>query len=100
MGQFFVELGPAAPLRPFIVASILVSLAVLPVALTRSAGPVLGEFQALRLRRLYAASPLGLAGAAVTGVILGAFYGLGAVFARSEEHTSELQSLMRISYAF
>src|SRR3546814_6857661 len=92
----------------------------------------------MRLTRLYRTSPLGFVGAAVTGVMMGAFYGLGAVFARgvglntagtalfmsatilggvalqwplgrlsdlvdrrrrSEEHTSELQSLMRISYA-
>jgi MFS family permease len=34
------------------------------------------------MRRLYRISPLGVVGAAVTGVILGAFYGLGAVYAR------------------
>src|SRR3546814_1152682 len=88
------------------------------------------------------ASPLGVAGAGITGLLLGAFYGLAAIYARriglsladtatfmmtvilggvalqwplgrlsdrydrrrviiarSEEHTSELQSLMRISYA-
>src|SRR3546814_2914669 len=36
----------------------------------------------MRLSRLYRTSPLGFVGAAVTGVMMGAFYGLGAVFAR------------------
>ena len=31
---------------------------------------------------LFAASPLGLAGAAITGLILGAFYGMAAIYAR------------------
>ena len=67
---------------PFVVASMLISLAVLPVALTRKKGPTIGSNSYLPIRALYAISPLGIVGAAVTGVMLGAFYGLGAVYAR------------------
>jgi MFS family permease len=81
-GQFLLNLGEASPTHPFLVASILISLAVLPVALTRAASPALGDCQALSMRSLYAASPLGMVGAAATGVILGAFFGLGAVHAQ------------------
>lgn len=81
LGQSFLTLE-ASPATPFLVASILVSLAVLPVALTRSAGPVLLEQPPLPLQRLYQVSPLGFVGAALTGVMLGAFYGLGAVYAQ------------------
>lgn len=81
VGQGFLAL-PAASLTPFIVASLLISLAVLPVTLTRSAGPELGASTPVSLGRLYAVSPLGFVGAAVTGVMLGAFYGLGAIHAR------------------
>src|SRR3546814_6114565 len=53
----------------------------------------------------------GFVGAAVVGALAASFFDIGAPFlyigglmaliaqARSEEHTSELQSLMRISYA-
>ncbi|MBO1073071.1 MFS transporter [Roseomonas marmotae] len=82
LGQFLLNLGEGAPSRPFLLASILLSIAVLPISLTRSASPVLGDFQAMPMRSLYAASPLGMVGAAVTGLMLGAFYGLGAVHAR------------------
>src|SRR3546814_2677996 len=37
--------------------------------------------------------------AAFNAPLAGAFYGFELVLGRSEEHTSELQSLMRISYA-
>lgn len=80
LGQGFLTL-PEASTTPFLAASILVSLAVLPVALTRRAGPGFGEQPAFPLGRLYAVSPLGFVGAALTGVMLGAFYGLGAVYA-------------------
>lgn len=81
VGQVFLTLA-ATPATPFIVASLLVSVAVLPVALTRSVGPQLSVQPAFSLRQLYAASPLGFVGTAAAGVMLGAFYGLGAVFAR------------------
>jgi MFS family permease len=80
-GQFLLNLA-AAPVLPFVAASILISLAVLPIALTRMSGPQAAEQAPLSLRKLYAASPLGLVGVGATGLMLGAFYALGAVFAR------------------
>jgi MFS family permease len=82
LGQFLLNVSDDKPSMPFVVASMLTSLSILPIALTRSSSPTLGEYQPLTLRRLYAVSPLGVVGAAVTGLALGAFYGLGAVHVR------------------
>ncbi|MDV3256807.1 MAG: MFS transporter [Sphingomonas sp.] len=82
LGQLLLNISDQAPSMPFVVASMLISLAVLPVALTRKMGPTIGSNSYLPIRALYAISPLGIVGAAVTGVMLGAFYGLGAVYAR------------------
>lgn len=82
VGQFLLNLGHEWPSMPFIAASILLSLSVLPIALTRLTAPAAPGGNIMRLNRLYAASPLGMVGAGMTGVMLGAFYGLGAVFAR------------------
>lgn len=82
VGQYLLGLGAARPALPFLVGSILVSLAAIPVLLTRIAAPIPLEAPPLSIRRLYAVSPLGVVGAAVTGVVLGAFYTLGAVYAR------------------
>lgn len=82
IGQFLLTLSTQLPSLPFIAASILLSLAVLPVVLTRIAQPELGEQPPFSLRRLYAISPLGVAGAMATGLMLGAFYALGAVYVR------------------
>src|SRR3546814_10481730 len=84
IGQFLLNAGGVRPSLPFMIASILISLAAIPVALTRIDAPTPSGHAPLGLRSLYAVSPLGIVGATVT---------------RSEEHTSELQSLMRISYA-
>ena len=82
VSQFLLNLNNAWPTIPFIAASILLSLAVIPVALTQIPAPALPEGSVMRLPQLYRASPLGVVGAAATGVMLGAFYGVGAVFAK------------------
>src|SRR3546814_12586485 len=67
---------------PFMIASILISLDAIPVALTRMDAPTPSGHAPLGLRSLYAVSPLGFVGAPVTGMMMGAFYGLGAVSVR------------------
>ncbi|MBY4636295.1 MFS transporter [Sphingopyxis sp. XHP0097] len=82
LGQLLLNVGRGDPAVPFVVGSILISLAIIPVCLTRSTAPVLGEAATLPLRRLFDASPLGVAGAGITGLVLGAFYGLAAIYSR------------------
>lgn len=82
LGQLILRSGGSAPQIPFEFASILITLAIIPVCLTRAAAPPLEDAASLSLKRLFKASPLGVAGAAITGLLLGAFYGLAAIYAR------------------
>ena len=82
LAQFQLGLPADQPQLPFIVAALILSLTVVPVALTRMVEPLLEEQTPFSLARLYAISPLGLVGSAVTGVMLGAFYSLAAVHAQ------------------
>ncbi|MBY8823407.1 MFS transporter [Sphingomonas colocasiae] len=79
LGQMLLGATGQLSALPFQLASILVSLAILPLCLTRSAAPAPVEAASLSIRSLLDASPLGAVGAAATGMILGAFYGLAAV---------------------
>jgi MFS family permease len=81
LAQFLLNLD-GAPGAPFIASSLLVSLSVLPIALTRLKEPAVAQQAPLSVRGLYAASPLGVVGCGMIGLMLGAFYGLGAVYAR------------------
>jgi MFS family permease len=80
LGQFLLNLNGDIAALPFMAASILISLAVVPVVLTRIPQPEISDQAPYRLTRLYAISPLAVVGAAATGVMLGGFYGLGAVY--------------------
>ena len=82
IGQFLLNIGQDAPVLPFMFSAILLSLALLPVVLTKVPQPEIGDLEPLSIRRLYAISPLGMLGTAATGLMLGAFYALAAVFVR------------------
>lgn len=79
-GQQLINLPDPDGLLRFVALSILLSLAVIPVALTRSAAPTLPDIRSFSFRRLYQASPLGVTGACISGAVSGAIYGLGPVF--------------------
>lgn len=82
LGQFTLNLGGSGSTMPLLIGSVLISLAAVPVVLTRISAPPPGEASSLSFRSLYSVSPLGIVGAFLTGVMLGAFYAMGAVYAR------------------
>jgi MFS family permease len=82
VSQALLGVEEGNPRLPFVIASLVLSLTVIPVALTRMAGPKIEQQKTFPLRKLYATSPLGLVGSAATGVMLGAFYAMGAIHAQ------------------
>jgi MFS family permease len=83
IGQFLLNAAPAGGAELFILVSILVSVAVVPILLTASPAPVLTTSGRLSPRRLYEISPLGTVGIFVIGAAHGALYGgVAAIYAR------------------
>lgn len=82
IGQLLLGASGTLPAIPFQLASMLISLAIIPLCLTSSSAPTLADTSAFSIRALLRASPLGAAGALATGLMLGAFYGLAAVHVR------------------
>lgn len=81
-GQYLIVVDDPHGFTQFVLVSILVSLAVLPVALSREAPPLLQTLAPVRILHLYRSSPLGFAGTVISGLVVGAFYGLGPVYVR------------------
>ena len=65
----------------FSLAAILVSLAAVPISLTRSSAPVPMQTVRIRIRYLYRLSPVGVVGVLLVGAQQGAFWSLGPIFA-------------------
>jgi MFS family permease len=81
VGQLMVTLYPVREDGNFMVAAMLASLAIVPVALTRSAQPAPITIVSFRPVQLYRAAPVGLVASLMVGVANGAFWGLGPVSA-------------------
>jgi MFS family permease len=81
IGQMILPLGDPAGFSLFALTAIAITLALVPVGLTTSSAPQPLREVRLRLRRLYAMSPVGVVGGFFVGLANGAFGGLGAVFA-------------------
>ena len=80
-GQVLLMAGDIGTLHLFALGSVLLSLGLVPVALTRVQEPPLAQAQRLGLRNLYAISPLGVVGCVFAGLGSGAFWGLAPVMA-------------------
>lgn len=81
IGQMMLTLGDPGGFMLFCVASILISIAAVPVAMTVAAAPApIGQVK-IRIRRLYGISPVGFVGCVVVGLTNGSFWALGPTFA-------------------
>ncbi len=81
-GQYLILINDIRTYVPFAVITILYSLSLVPVALTRVLEPTPVAAPALRLHHLFGKSPLGVLGTLIAGLVSGAFWGMGAVFAK------------------
>lgn len=82
IGQMMLTLDDPANFTLFALASILVSLAAVPVAMTAAAAPAPVANVRLRVFRLYRISPVGFAAVLTVGLANGAFWALGPIFAQ------------------
>ena len=80
-GQLLVNVGDPASFLPFSLAAILLTLALVPLSLTRMEAPVIEQVSRLSFFTLARESFTGVAGAVICGVLIGGFYALGPVYA-------------------
>jgi len=84
-GQFLLNLSDPAKVDLFILISILLSFALLPILLSVSEAPRISPTKRFTFIELYAISPLGFFGAIFTGLAHSAIFGYGAVYATAKE---------------
>ncbi|WGF87150.1 MFS transporter [Marinivivus vitaminiproducens] len=82
LGQMLLPLGDPAAVTLFATTAILITLALVPVSMTRTQAPMPLTEVRLRLGRLYELSPVGVMGCFIIGMGNGAIGGLGAIYAQ------------------
>ena len=81
LGQVLLMLGDAGATSMFMFTAILVCAAMLPVTATRLRQPEVPSVPRLKLVRLYAMAPVATVAAGLSGLAMGAFWGLLPVYA-------------------
>jgi MFS family permease len=81
-GQFLLNVAdPTGPLL-FVATSVLISLAVVPMSLSVQRAPEFASARRIRLVDLYRVSPMGVVGVVVSGMLTGALFSIGPVYAK------------------
>lgn len=81
-GQVFLNIAPSADVTLFIIVSLLISAAVVPITLLPSHPPVEVTQETVAFRQLLLVSPLAATGVFLAGLAIGGFWGMGPNFAQ------------------
>jgi MFS family permease len=80
--QFLLVLSNPATQTPFMLVSVLISLALVPIVVSSRQVPEHAVPRKVRLRELYRDTPLGVVAVAVSGMISAFIFAMGPVYAR------------------
>jgi len=98
VGMLLLNISEPKAYEPFILVSVLLSLALVPILLTKRPAPKFKKIGTISIKELYAISPLGTLSSFATGLIHAAFFSLIAVYATKANFTLlEISILLFIS---
>ena len=81
IGMLLLNVSKPEDYEPFILVSILLSLALVPILLTKRPAPKFKKIETISIKELYKISPLGSLSSFFTGIIHAAFFSLISVYA-------------------
>ena len=87
IGMFFLNFSKPENFQPFILVSLFMSLALIPILLTKRKAPTFKKITGMTLKELYKTSPLGMVGSLFYGTVQSALFSLLAVYATSMNFT-------------
>ena len=80
-GQLFLNIPDPTGMLLYIIISILFSLALMPISLTKLSAPVIEEHASMSFKKAFDISPVGFICCIASGVLVGTFYMLGTIYA-------------------
>ena len=87
IGMLLLNVSKPDDYEPFILVSILLSLALVPILLTKRSAPKFKKIGTISVKELFKISPLGTVSSFCTGLIHSAFFSLIAVYATRSNFT-------------
>lgn len=89
VGQLLINVGPINSATPFMVTAIFIALAIIPIGITRRMAPPPPESAHVSFKLLYQRSRSAFSVGVLSGLVVGSFWSLGAVFASQQSTVPE-----------
>ena len=86
-GQLLLNVADPAGYDLFIIGSVLVSVALIPLLLSASPAPAIESPKKVKVRELYHASPLGAVAVFITGSVMASVFAISGIYATQEGFT-------------
>lgn len=80
-GQLLFKISDPSSFNLFLLTSILLSVALIPILISRTSAPVIEESESMSVRKLWSIAPAGVASIALNSIAQGSMFGMGAVYA-------------------
>ena len=100
LGQFLLNLSPMDSLIPFFIITILTSLSVVPVAVTKGGNPTIEEPSALTFRELFKLSPSGVIASGCSGLFIASALGMVPLYTQLTYDDVQVTSIMMFFLIF
>ena len=94
IGMLLLNVSEPEDYEPFILVSILLSVALVPILLTKRPAPKFKKIETISIKELYKISPLGSLSSFFTGIIHAAFFSLISVYATLAKFTLTETSIL------
>jgi MFS family permease len=80
LGQMLLNIADPSDIELFVITSVLVSLALLPISLSRRPAPDFSASEPIKFSTIWKRSPLGIAGVVMNGLASAVVFSLGSIF--------------------
>ena len=94
IGMLLLNISKPEDYEPFILVSILLSVALVPILLTKRPAPKFKKIETISIKELYKISPLGSLSSFFTGIIHAAFFSLISVYTTLSKFTLAETSIL------
>ncbi len=96
-GQLMLNIADPSQMELFVLTSVLVSLALLPISLSNRPAPQIRVPKAIKMRELFHQSPLGVSGMMISGMITSILFSIGPVYSTDIGYNTQQISFFMVA---
>ena len=89
LGQLFLSEDTVNTIIPFCISSMLIAAAIMPLSGFSITPPAFEKYEAMSLKRIYAASPSGFLGCVISGIFISAIYSIFPIYIEEVVHNTK-----------